>query len=108
MYTGSNPVVASIPPEHEWALSGHGARRGYPDGLRRERIPLEARIVRIADAFDGITSNRPYHSAWSVAWALAHLQRQAGRQFDPELVALFIQLAESGRLPLRTDTRAAA
>lgn len=81
---------------------------GYPDGLRRERIPLEARIVRVADAFDGITSDRPYKSARSVEWALAALRRYAGSQFDPELVALFIQLAESGRLPRREISQAAA
>ena len=81
---------------------------GYPDGLRHERIPLEARIVRVADAFDGITSIRPYHQARSIEWALAELQRHAGSQFDPELVALFLDLVESGRLPLRELPQAAA
>ncbi len=63
---------------------------GYPDGLRGERIPLEARIVRIADAFDAMTHPRPYQSARSVEWALEELARYAGSQFDPELAALFI------------------
>jgi putative nucleotidyltransferase with HDIG domain len=63
---------------------------GYPDGLRGERIPLEARIVRIADAFDAITHPRPYQAARSVEWALEELARYAGSQFDPELAALFI------------------
>ena len=81
---------------------------GYPDGLRHERIPLEARIVRVADAFDGITSIRPYHQARSVEWALAELKRYAGSRFDPELVAEFVHLVEAGRLPLRDVPDAAA
>lgn len=63
---------------------------GYPDGLRGERIPLEARIVRIADAFDAMTHTRPYQAARSVEWALEELARYAGSQFDPELASLFI------------------
>ena len=63
---------------------------GYPDGLRGERIPLEARIVRIADAFDAMTHPRPYQSARSIEWALEELARYAGTQFDPELARLFI------------------
>jgi len=63
---------------------------GYPDGLRGVRIPLEARIVRIADAFDAMTHPRPYQPARSVEWALEELARYAGTQFDPELALLFI------------------
>jgi hypothetical protein len=65
---------------------------GYPDGLKGSRIPLEARIVRVADAFDAITNVRPYKAAHSVEWALAELARCAGTQFDPELVRLFEEL----------------
>jgi hypothetical protein len=68
---------------------------GYPDGLRGERIPLEARIVRIADAFDAMTHPRPYQAARSVEWALEELARYAGSQFDPELAALFIDRVRS-------------
>jgi HD domain-containing protein len=63
---------------------------GYPDRLRGEHIPLEARIVRIADAFDAMTHPRPYQPARSVEWALEELARYAGTQFDPELARLFI------------------
>lgn len=63
---------------------------GYPDGLRGERIPLEARIVRIADAFDAMTHPRPYQPARAIEWALEELARNAGTQFDPELAGLFI------------------
>ncbi|HEX7173154.1 MAG TPA: HD-GYP domain-containing protein [Candidatus Limnocylindria bacterium] len=70
---------------------------GYPDGLRGERIPLEARIVRVADAFDAMTSLRPYMPARSVEWALAELERFAGRQFDPEVVRLLVQMLRQDR-----------
>jgi putative nucleotidyltransferase with HDIG domain len=63
---------------------------GYPDGLRGERIPLEARIVRIADTFDAMTHARPYQPARAIEWALEELARHAGTQFDPELARLFI------------------
>jgi putative nucleotidyltransferase with HDIG domain len=63
---------------------------GYPDGLRGERIPLEARIVRIADAFDAMTHTRPYQSAHTIEWALEEIARCADKQFDPELARLFI------------------
>ncbi|MGH2428053.1 MAG: HD-GYP domain-containing protein [Candidatus Limnocylindria bacterium] len=65
---------------------------GYPDGLKGAHIPLEARIVRVTDAFDAITNVRPYKPARSVEWALAELTRCAGTQFDPELVRLFVDL----------------
>lgn len=65
---------------------------GYPQGLRGAAIPLEARIVAIADVFDALTSARPHKTAWSVDAALAHLQAQAGRHFDPHLVPVFVGL----------------
>lgn len=67
---------------------------GYPDGLAGEAIPLEARIVRLADAFDAMTHGRPYQAARPVAWALEEITRCAGKQFDPELARLFIDLIE--------------
>ena len=63
---------------------------GYPAGLAGEQIPLEARIVAIADVFDALTSERPYKKAWPVQEALAHIQAQAGRHFDPALVERFV------------------
>jgi hypothetical protein len=67
---------------------------GYPDGLTGDQIPLEARIVRVADAFDAMTHDRPYQPAREVAWALEELERCAGTQFDPELVRLFVAIVE--------------
>jgi HD-GYP domain-containing protein (c-di-GMP phosphodiesterase class II) len=65
---------------------------GYPDGLAGIHIPFEARIVRVADAFDAMTHNRPYQRARSVEEALEELDRWMGRQFDPDLVRLQIDL----------------
>jgi HD superfamily phosphodiesterase len=67
---------------------------GYPDGLRGDAIPLEARIVRVVDAWDAMTNDRPYRSALSVEQALEELRRWRGRAFDPELVELFARLVE--------------
>ncbi len=63
---------------------------GYPQGLAGEDIPLEARIVAIADVFDALTSVRPYKSAWSIERAAEHLRANAGKHFDPRLVELFL------------------
>ncbi len=63
---------------------------GYPLGLAGEAIPLEARIVAIADVFDALTSVRPYKAAWTVEDALDLLKRESGRHFDPRLVELFM------------------
>nr|WP_028917691.1 two-component system response regulator [Pseudoxanthomonas sp. J35] len=59
---------------------------GYPDGLAGEAIPLEARIVAVADVFDALISPRPYKEAWTIDAALAYLYAQRGRLFDPECV----------------------
>lgn len=63
---------------------------GYPHKLAGAAIPIEARIVAIADVFDALTSPRPYKKAWPVAEAIALLEREKGKHFDPALVDLFI------------------
>lgn len=65
---------------------------GYPRGLAGEAIPLAARIVAIADVFDALTTERPYKSAWTVTEAVAYIDGQKGRHFDPSLVPLFHQV----------------
>lgn len=64
---------------------------GYPDGLSAEAIPLGARIIFVADAFDAMTSDRVYQPRLSTEDALAELERCAGSQFDPELVAALVE-----------------
>ncbi len=73
---------------HHERYSGHG----YPFGLRGNDIPLGARIVAIADAYDAMTHDRPYKRAMSHENAINELRRHAGTQFDPELVNLFCDL----------------
>ena len=65
---------------------------GYPRGLAGEAIPVSARIVAVADVFDALTTRRPYKEPWPVQDALDHITAQAGKHFDPALVALFAPL----------------
>lgn len=65
---------------------------GYPNGLAKEAIPLEGRIVAIADVFDALTSERPYKKAWSVERALNLIADSAGSHFDPTLSPLFLKM----------------
>lgn len=70
---------------------------GYPDRLEGEQIPLFARILAVADAFEAMTSDRPYRRALSPEDALAELAREQGIQFDPHLVDVFCEWAKSRR-----------
>ncbi len=72
--------------------------KGYPDGLSGEDIPIAARIMAIVDTYDALTSDRPYRRRLSQKEALEVLRKEAGKQFDPELVLTFIELVESRRL----------
>jgi len=77
----------------EIALSHHEKwdGSGYPQGLAGESIPLSGRIVSLADVFDALISERVYKKAWGIDEALAYIKDNSGRQFDPELVALFLR-----------------
>ena len=68
---------------------------GYPDGLTGEAIPLGARIIAVVDAYEAMTSERPYRRGLSLDEALARLQAAAGTQFDPEVVEVFVELVFS-------------
>jgi putative nucleotidyltransferase with HDIG domain len=67
---------------------------GYPDGLRGEEIPIEARILSVADAYEAMTSNRPYRHTLDHASAIAELRRHVRTQFDPRVVNAFVQALE--------------
>ena len=64
--------------------------KGYPDGLAGDEIPLAARIIAVCDAYDAMTSDRPYRPAMSTEAALAELRRNSGTQFDPAVVEIFV------------------
>jgi len=66
---------------------------GYPQGLKAEAIPLNARIFAIVDVFDALTSKRPYKELWTIPEAIAMLERDSGSHFDPQLVKIFVMLA---------------
>jgi putative nucleotidyltransferase with HDIG domain len=85
-------LVAAVRHHHErWDGTG------YPDRMRGDAIPLVARIVQIADAFDAMTGGRPERPALDRRAAIAELQRCAGTQFDPMLVKEFAVVAEGAR-----------
>jgi diguanylate cyclase (GGDEF)-like protein/PAS domain S-box-containing protein len=85
-----SPIAEHILKHHEW-WNG----KGYPLGLKGEEIPLECRILSIADAYDAMTSNRPYRKALSQDKAFAELTANSGIQFDPKLVPIFIKVMRS-------------
>ncbi len=74
---------------------------GYPEGLKGEEIPLGARVIGVCDAFEAMTSDRPYRKALPVEKALAELRNESGRQFDPAIVEVFFRLME--RNAIRMD-----
>jgi len=81
------PIADHILRHHEW-WNG----QGYPLGLKENDIPLECRILAIADAYDAMTSNRPYRKAMSQEQAFNELMANSGLQFDPKLVPIFVKV----------------
>src|SRR5439155_21251 len=67
---------------------------GYPDGLRGRKIPIEARIIHACDAFQAMSSDRPYRRARPRDWILKEIHAQSGRQFDPSVAEALIQVGE--------------
>jgi len=65
---------------------------GYPYGNREEKIPLGARIIAVADAYEAMTSDRPYRKALTKEEAIAEIQKNKGKQFDPEIVDIFLNI----------------
>jgi len=76
---------------------------GYPGGLMGDLIPIEGRIVSVADVFDALTHDRPYKTAWPVEKAMDEIESQTGKQFDPDVVEVFKkilpQILDSEHMP---------
>ncbi len=71
---------------------------GYPEGLKGREIPLYGRIIAIADAFDAMTANRVYRQRQDFSYVMNELREGSGRQFDPELLSLFLKVIDSGEI----------
>jgi len=80
-------ILSYIQHHHE-----HYDGTGYPDGLAGEQIPLGARIIAISDAYDSMTSNRPYRKPLSSEEAKDELLKYSGKQFDPDLLSIFLDV----------------
>jgi HD-GYP domain-containing protein (c-di-GMP phosphodiesterase class II) len=94
--------AAGLPEEARWVRHHHERidGRGYPDRLSGQEIPLESRIILVADAFEAMTSDRPYRRAPGLQFAVAELRRGAGTQFDADVVdALCRALATAEQEP---------
>ncbi|WP_051962896.1 HD domain-containing phosphohydrolase [Mesoaciditoga lauensis] len=72
--------------------------KGYPDGLKGEEIPLESRIMAVCDTFDAMTSDRPYRKALSEEMALEEIEKNAGKQFDPAVVEVFLKMQKESKM----------
>ena len=90
----TSPELMSIAP---YILSHHENwdGSGYPSGLKGEEIPLLSRIISVVDAYDAMTQDRPYRKATTKEAALKEIEDNAGKQFDPEIAALFIKLTKN-------------
>ncbi|GAG18803.1 unnamed protein product, partial [marine sediment metagenome] len=96
---GTEEIVRVVRHHHE-----HYNGRGYPNGLTGDEIPLMARILAVADAFDAMYSERPYRSALPLEEIFSRLEQDAGEQFDPGVVKVFVDAVKSGIIdPIERD-----
>lgn len=86
--------ITSVVRHHHERFDG----TGYPDGLTGNEIPLGSRIIAIADTYDAMNSCRPYRDALTYPQCLAEIRRNSGKQFDPEWVEVFLELAGTGSI----------
>jgi HD-GYP domain-containing protein (c-di-GMP phosphodiesterase class II) len=94
------PVIPIVRSHHErWD------GLGYPDGLKEEGIPRLARIVAVADAFDAMTSDRPYRQGLPAEMAFAEVEKQLGKQFDPECAAAFLSIRQKIIQEMQSETK---
>lgn len=102
MLTGIPHLAGALPYvlRHQERYDG----TGYPDGLAGADIPIEGRLLAIADTIDAITSNRPYRQGAPVSKAMDVVKREAGRQFDPDIAAAYLAVHEAGRIEAYLQT----
>ena len=81
---------------------------GYPENLEGEQIPMQARIVAIADTFDAMTTNRPYQKAMELSYVVDKIKSFAGTRFDPRVVEAFVQAVKRGDIQIEEQVRGAA
>jgi HD-GYP domain-containing protein (c-di-GMP phosphodiesterase class II) len=86
------PIIPIIRHDHE-RYNGSG----YPDGLAGESIPVEARVISVADFYDAITTNRPYRTGLSHEEAVSEIIARSGTDFDPNIVNIFLACVEDFR-----------
>jgi len=84
-----NEAIKGVRSHHE-----HYNGSGYPNGLTEDKIPLIGRIIAVADAYDAMTSERPYRKARTREQAVEELMKFSGKQFDPEIVDIFTKILE--------------
>jgi len=98
---GLKPAIYDIVMAHQEHYDG----AGYPAKLKGDQIPVEARIIHACDAFEAMTSDRPYRSALPVSRAIEELKKEAGKQFDPKVVEAFLKLMERGKLIIESEKK---
>lgn len=102
-------ILSSISPRFKNLADGvrshheHWDGSGYPDRLAGEEIPLNGRILAVVDVFEAMTSDRPYRKAMSVEDAIDIIREESGRQFDPAIASLFLDLCAQGRILVQGD-----
>jgi HD-GYP domain-containing protein (c-di-GMP phosphodiesterase class II) len=96
-------IIPGLKYHHEKWTGG-----GYPDGIAGEAIPLQARIVAIADTFDAMTTNRPYQKAMELGYVVEKIRSFAGTRFDPRVVDAFVNAVRRGDIQIEDQIRGAA
>lgn len=95
---GTADLVPAIKHHHE-RFDG----KGYPDGLAGEEIPLAARILALADSYDAMLTERPYRKPLSIEEIICEIESQSGKQFDPQLARVFIEIIRQGEALVKAD-----